>query len=72
MFLTVYRVTIPAMSTIGYGVGKDENGKPYQFVGDHRPMRHLGEAVAQAAYEGQLPIVEVEAWQLINQSRCVL
>ncbi len=68
MVITVFRVFIPAMSTIGYGVGKDEAGKPYQFVGDHRPMRHLGEAVAQAPCEDALPIVEVEAWQLINHA----
>ena len=68
MTLTVYRVSIPAMSTIGYGYGKDENGSSYRFVGDHRPMRHLGEMVAQTPSADQLPIVEVEAWQFINHT----
>ncbi len=68
MFLTVFRVNIPAMSTIGYGYGKDENGSSYRFVGDQRPMGHLGEAVAQAPCEDALPTVELEDRQLINPS----
>ncbi len=69
MHLTVFRVTIPAMSTIGYGTGKDERGKSYQFVGDHRPIRHLGQAVAGAASVDELPTVDLEDWQLTNPSR---
>jgi hypothetical protein len=53
--ITVYRVNIPAMSTIGYGFGKDENGVDVMFVGDHRPMRDIGEAINNARSEDELP-----------------
>lgn len=48
--MTVYveRVSIPAMSTIGFGYGRDENGCEVTFYGDHRPMRELGEALIEA------------------------
>jgi hypothetical protein len=72
MLLTVYRVIIPAWSTIGYGTGRDENGTAYRFVGDHRPMRHLGEIVAQTASEDKLPTVDLEDWQILNHSPVVL
>jgi hypothetical protein len=38
----VERVTVPPWSTIGYGFGRDEQGRGITFVGDQRPMRHLG------------------------------
>ncbi len=66
MTIQVIALEIPAMSTIGYGLGWDEEGEAVQFVGDHRPIRHLGEAVAQAASECELPTVELEDWQIIN------
>ena len=43
----VLHVSIPAFSTIGYGRGETREGKEVSFVGDHRPMRHIGEAIAQ-------------------------
>ncbi len=66
MLIAVFRVNIPAMSTVGYGVGKGEGGKTYQFVGDHRRMRDLGEAVARATREEELPTVKLEDWQIRN------
>lgn len=61
MTLTLEQITIPAGST-GYGVGVDEVGRRVRFVGDHRPLRHLGEALTIA----RDPIlVRVEPWQLI-------
>ncbi len=66
MVLAVFRVNIPAMSTVGYGVGMGEDGKTYQFVGDHRPMRDLGEAVARATTSDELPTVTLEAWQITS------
>ncbi len=47
MRLTVYRVTIPAWSTIGFGYGTNEAGEQGMFVGDHRPLRSLGEALSR-------------------------
>ena len=62
MIVTVDRVSIPAWSTIGYGYGYDTDGNEVSFVGDHRPLRHLGEALAEA----DEPIeVELEDWQVI-------
>lgn len=59
----VDRVTIPAMSTVGYGFGTTESGEPIQFVGDHRPMRELGIALREA----QVPVVvSVEPWQIVS------
>jgi hypothetical protein len=67
MKVEVHRVNIPAMSTIGYGWGTDvEDGSEVQFAGDHRPMRHLGEALAQASE----PIeVELEDWQILERKK---
>ena len=64
--VTVYHVNIPAMSTIGYGDGKDEDGEDVSFVGDHRPMMHIGEAIAAASDESELPTVDLEDWQVMS------
>ncbi len=67
MRVTVYRVSIPAMSTIGYGFGVSEGGQRVSFVGDHRPMRDLGEAVAAAESAEDLPVVDdLDPWQIVN------
>lgn len=47
--VTVTRVSIDAGSTIGTGYGTDADGRAVVFVGDHRPMREMGEAIATAA-----------------------
>lgn len=62
--VTVLHVNIPAMSTIGYGEGFDAEGRVVSFVGDHRPMRYIGEAIAQAQSEDDLPRVDLEDWQI--------
>lgn len=61
----VTRVQIPAFSTIGYGEGIDtETGKPVSFAGDHRPMRDVGAAIAVAETEDELPVVDLDEWQV--------
>ncbi len=66
MVLAVFRVNIPAMSTVGYGVGWDEEGEVVQFVGDHHPMRHLGEAVAAPRSMDDLSVVtDLDSWQFV-------
>lgn len=45
MNLKVERVHIPRWSSIGYGWGRDEGGDLMVFVGDHRLMRSVGEAL---------------------------
>ena len=61
--IAVTRVSIPAMSTIGYGRGVDDQGNLVRFAGDHRPLRQLGEALAAATE----PIeVEVADWQALS------
>ena len=58
--VTVERINIPAMSTIGYGYGRDEDGNAISFIGDHRPMRNIGEALQQAAVAGaDQPVADV-------------
>jgi len=56
------RVTIPASSTIGYGLGVDQHGRGVHFAGDHRPLRQLGEALAAT---DEPIVVEVEPWQVL-------
>ena len=64
MNVHVKRVNVPAMSTIGYGWGVDyETGDLVKWVGDHRPMRHLGEAIAAGED------VEIDLDDLIVMSR---
>ena len=69
MRVRVTRVSIPSMSTIGYGWGTDTTtGKPVKFAGDHRPMRHLGEAIVEArAAHADAPVVELEDWQILGE-----
>lgn len=64
--VTVDRVNIPPMSTIGYGYGRDEAGNLITFAGDHRPMRYLGEAIASCRTRDELPVVELEIWQVVS------
>jgi hypothetical protein len=62
----VYHVSIPAMSTVGFGYGLDAaSGDEVRFVGDHRAMRGLGEALHSAAAVIE---VNVEEWQIISIS----
>jgi len=56
-------VSVPAMSTIGYGEGiETETGEEIRFCGDHRPLRDLGEALR---YASEPPEVEIESWQIL-------
>ena len=66
MLVTVYRVNIPVMSTIGYGWGKDQQGNEVKFCGDHRPMLWLVREIKQAAAEFDLPVVNLDDWQIIG------
>jgi len=63
MRVLVTQVSIPAMSTVGIGRGTDPDGNEVAFGGDHRPMRAIGEALA----ESDEPIeVWVDDWQLVS------
>jgi len=65
MRVQVYRVSIPPLSTIGYGEGLDEADRRVTFVGDHRPMRDLGRVLSNTTN----PIyAEVAPWQLTEGS----
>jgi hypothetical protein len=64
MRVRVFRVSIPALSTIGYGYGINvETGAEVHFCGDHRPVRNLGEALRFAT---EPPEVEIESWQILR------
>ena len=62
MTITLERIAVPADSTIGYGLGVDEDGRRVRFAGDWRPLRDLGEALADA---DEPILVEVEPWQVL-------
>ena len=63
MRVRVFRVSIPALSTIGYGYGISvESGAEIQFCGDHRPLHNLGKALRGAS---EPPVVEIESWQIL-------
>jgi hypothetical protein len=63
MTVTVYSINIPDMSTIGYGSGVNDEGKRVRFVGDHRPMRHIGEAMQNTTSKDPI-VVDLEDWQI--------
>jgi hypothetical protein len=52
-------IVIPPGSTLGYGEGHDKDWY-YTFVGDHRAMRRIGEAI-QAGEHPQINIDEALA-----------
>lgn len=60
MQVTVTHIQIPSMSTIGYGEGFGPAGETVTFVGDHRPMRNIGEAIHEAQSREDLPVVDIE------------
>ncbi len=63
MRVRVFMVSVPAMSTIGYGEGiETETGEEIRFCGDHRPLRDLGEALR---YASEPPEVEIQSWQVL-------
>ncbi len=63
MTIRLERVSVPAGSTIGYGLGVDERGCRVRFASDWRPLRDLGEALAGAV---EPILVGIETWQIIN------
>ncbi|MFZ3376482.1 MAG: hypothetical protein WA183_13100 [Chthoniobacterales bacterium] len=63
MRVRVLKVSIPAMSTIGFAQGIDiETGEEICFCGDQRPLRHLGEALRSATEPLE---VEIASWQIL-------
>ena len=58
----VTNVSIPPMSTVGYGTGFDEDGRIVEFMGDHRRMRGIGEALAQ----GEDVVILVPGWSITS------
>jgi hypothetical protein len=63
MRVQVYRVSIPALSSIGYGDGLTEDERRVQFVGDHGSMRELGRALPNAT---EPVYADVEDWQVLE------
>jgi hypothetical protein len=63
MNVRVFRIRIPAGSTIGYGNGIEvESGDEIHFCADHRAIRYVGEILREAS---QLPKVYIEPWQIL-------
>ena len=63
MRVQLLRIQIPAMSTIRYGEGLDEDNPRVRFAGDHRPMRSLGQAVANTS---EPVYADVDDWQILE------
>ena len=61
--ISVERVTIPPWSTIGFGLGVDEESRRVRFASDWRPLRDLGEALVDT---GEPIEVEVADWQVLS------
>jgi hypothetical protein len=61
--IKVTQVRVPRWSSVGYGWGTNElNGEDVVFLGDHRPMRALGEAVSS----GEPISVSIGAAQILR------
>jgi hypothetical protein len=43
--VNVHHISIPPMSTLGYGEGVDKQGRTVSFVGERRAMMVIGEAL---------------------------
>jgi hypothetical protein len=65
MIATVTRINVPAYSTLGYGEAVTDDGSVYAFVGDHRPMRHLGEALR----DGEEPEIDTDEAFVLSISK---
>lgn len=63
MAVQVSRVSLPEGSTIGYGYGKDEDGREVAFVGDRRMLQDLSDALDESHPDATLP-AEVRGHQL--------
>lgn len=70
MKVRVKEVRIPAGSTIGYGKAETEDGTEVEWVGDHRPMRHLAEALLARDVEDDEEFIEIELeeWQILDKT----
>ncbi len=63
MEICVYSISVPAMSTIGYGYGFEVGtGDEVYFSGDHRAMRDLGNALQ---LDEESPVALIEPWQVV-------
>jgi hypothetical protein len=67
--VTVEQVSVPAWSTVGYGYGRDRGNVEVGFVGDHRAMREIGDAIAAAETRDDLPVAYVDDTQVIGDWR---
>ena len=65
MEVHVYSISVPAMSTIGYGYGlKIGTGDEVYFSGDRQSMRELSDALQLGK---EPPVALIEPWQVICQ-----
>lgn len=71
MRVKVKQIRIPAGSTIGYGKAVTEDGTEIEWAGDHRPMRHLAEALEEgddgAFLRDEFIELDIEDWQLLDK-----
>ncbi|HZP41640.1 MAG TPA: hypothetical protein VFD84_09000 [Candidatus Binatia bacterium] len=72
MTVRVYRVIVAARSTVGLceGAVLDDDGRELDdqisFGADHRAARELGAAIEAADDISELPVVEIEDWQVLG------
>ena len=65
--VVVTHVEVVAGATLGYGEGVDGDGNMAYFVGDHRPMLHIAEAL-EAGTEVEVLLEEYQIQRLFRLS----
>lgn len=59
-------IAIPPMSTIGYGLGHDEQGRIIEFVGEHRAMQRIGEALNERERDDEETVADVPLYCILD------
>jgi hypothetical protein len=62
--LLVLNVEIPGHAQHAYGYGRDDSGNLIKFIGDHRPMA----AIAEAIHGGERIGVDISLSQIVAWS----
>lgn len=65
--VTVTHVEVVPGATLGYGEGIDDEGSIAYFVGDHRPMLHIAEAL-EAGTDVEVFLEEYQIQRLFKLS----
>ena len=65
MQIQVDRIVVPVGSTVGYGMGRTDDGTvAVLFAGDHRAMAAIGEAISES---DEPIVVDVPEWAILDR-----